>query len=283
MAHLGTSMANLMVNSTIRTMVDGTDFGDNILAALPDVVAQAIVDGVRYGVKGGEGASNNSSRPGAIPPRDSPAGRLLTPEKQSQLEELGAKIETDKRGNITIHGPIKPQIILEILSPGEKTPISGTDGVRPVPGAEELYRIDTQDTRTPGVDWGVNIEGLADGIKYTSTYFGFAEDDGVTRAISASYEGEIYGTVIYQNGTKNAKILKGKEVINFRISEGAPLAENIYRTDIRQQNLNELAKLQSRNNWTLSPGNSSAWDGYRTNVSNLQTPTIQQIDRGHTQ
>jgi hypothetical protein len=39
---LGVSMANMLGNAATRSLVEGSDFGDNIIAALPDVIGQTI-------------------------------------------------------------------------------------------------------------------------------------------------------------------------------------------------------------------------------------------------
>ncbi|MFT3727122.1 MAG: hypothetical protein QM759_04795 [Terricaulis sp.] len=48
-------MSNLMTNAATRSLIDGTDFGDNVMAALPDVIGQTIGNAVagRIAVNGG--------------------------------------------------------------------------------------------------------------------------------------------------------------------------------------------------------------------------------------
>ena len=41
-ANLATSTANAIANATVRTLVNGTDFGDNMIAALPDIIGSTI-------------------------------------------------------------------------------------------------------------------------------------------------------------------------------------------------------------------------------------------------
>ena len=52
LAHLGVSGASMLANAATRSILEGTDFGDNVLAALPDVIAQTVFDLARFGVVG---------------------------------------------------------------------------------------------------------------------------------------------------------------------------------------------------------------------------------------
>ncbi|MEQ1540682.1 MAG: DUF6531 domain-containing protein [Novosphingobium sp.] len=51
-ANLGQSAASLFANAATRSVFEGTDFGDNVLAALPDTIAQTVGDMLEYGMKG---------------------------------------------------------------------------------------------------------------------------------------------------------------------------------------------------------------------------------------
>ena len=57
LAHLGTSGASMLANAATRSVVEGTDFGDNVLAALPDLIGQTIHDLARYSVTNSRPAS----------------------------------------------------------------------------------------------------------------------------------------------------------------------------------------------------------------------------------
>ncbi|MEY2925663.1 MAG: hypothetical protein RL367_140, partial [Pseudomonadota bacterium] len=48
--HLGVSMARALANAATRSIIEGTDFGDNIIAALPDTIAQTVGDAFEFGV-----------------------------------------------------------------------------------------------------------------------------------------------------------------------------------------------------------------------------------------
>jgi hypothetical protein len=49
-----TSGASLLIRSATRSLIDGTDFGDNVMAELPDVIAQTIVGAVDAAIRGRE-------------------------------------------------------------------------------------------------------------------------------------------------------------------------------------------------------------------------------------
>lgn len=63
---LVTSGASLLANAATRSMIDGTDFGDNIISALPDVIAQTIANTIGNLVAdavAGDGKPKTASRP----------------------------------------------------------------------------------------------------------------------------------------------------------------------------------------------------------------------------
>lgn len=49
--HLGTGAASALANAGARSVIEGTDFGDNVLAALPDVIGQTIYNMIAHGVR----------------------------------------------------------------------------------------------------------------------------------------------------------------------------------------------------------------------------------------
>lgn len=52
--NLAGSMAGNIVDSAARSVIDGSDFGDNLLAALPNTIAQTVMDvAMRHAMKGG--------------------------------------------------------------------------------------------------------------------------------------------------------------------------------------------------------------------------------------
>ena len=50
LARTGADAVSLMANAATRSAISGTSFGDNVLASLPDVIAQTVGDMVSYGV-----------------------------------------------------------------------------------------------------------------------------------------------------------------------------------------------------------------------------------------
>ena len=82
LAHLGQSGAALVANAATRSLIDGSDFGDNITAALPDVIAQTLGDLLFYGVKG-NGSARTSNAPAGSPgigSSDASGGWLVMPD-----------------------------------------------------------------------------------------------------------------------------------------------------------------------------------------------------------
>lgn len=60
-----TGMARNVANAATRSLIEGSDFGDNIVSALPDTIAQTIVDLVGSAVKGGKENSGRKNRSGS--------------------------------------------------------------------------------------------------------------------------------------------------------------------------------------------------------------------------
>lgn len=73
-ANLGKSGASMIANAATRSLVEGTDFGDNVLAALPDVIAQTVGDLLFYGVKGGKLTDAQLMQQVLAPPASAPPG-----------------------------------------------------------------------------------------------------------------------------------------------------------------------------------------------------------------
>jgi len=55
-ANLATSTANAIANAATRSLINGSDFGDNMLAALPDIIGSTIGNMLAYGVSGAKSA-----------------------------------------------------------------------------------------------------------------------------------------------------------------------------------------------------------------------------------
>lgn len=63
---LTTNMAGSIANAATRSLIDGTDFGDNIMAALPDVIANTVGNLVAEGIAGGGREPEAASGPDDI-------------------------------------------------------------------------------------------------------------------------------------------------------------------------------------------------------------------------
>jgi YD repeat-containing protein len=87
LAHLGTSGASLLANAGTRSIVNGSDFGDNIMAALPDVVAQTISNMIQFGVSR---LANIADRPVPTPSTSHGLAADDTPDGAARIEQLRA-------------------------------------------------------------------------------------------------------------------------------------------------------------------------------------------------
>ncbi|WEJ98137.1 MAG: polymorphic toxin-type HINT domain-containing protein [Candidatus Sphingomonas phytovorans] len=59
LSHLGANAAGALANAATRSVVSGTDFGDNLIAALPDVIGQTIGNMLVHGIVGSPAISNS--------------------------------------------------------------------------------------------------------------------------------------------------------------------------------------------------------------------------------
>ncbi|MGC1467908.1 MAG: hypothetical protein WA793_00870, partial [Sphingorhabdus sp.] len=62
MANLGKSASSMIANAATRSLIEGSDFGDNVLAALPDVIAQTIGDMLINGINSGRNDDGTGRR-----------------------------------------------------------------------------------------------------------------------------------------------------------------------------------------------------------------------------
>ncbi|MFT3727124.1 MAG: LysM peptidoglycan-binding domain-containing protein [Terricaulis sp.] len=53
-------MSNLMANAATRSLIDGTDFGDNVMAALPSVIGQTIGSAIAGGISGNDDTTDEN-------------------------------------------------------------------------------------------------------------------------------------------------------------------------------------------------------------------------------
>jgi YD repeat-containing protein len=99
-SNAGVGMARDIANAAARTLLNGTDFGDNVLAALPDTIAQTITSLIAYGVANPEASPPSGIGPaGAASPNDPPkapgdpsrAAGMITIESGDTLQTLAAR------------------------------------------------------------------------------------------------------------------------------------------------------------------------------------------------
>ncbi len=67
-------MAGLIASSATRSLINGTDFGDNILKGLPDAIGQTIGNAIAGGIEGPDGGATNIQQAGKTS-----SGSLLDP------------------------------------------------------------------------------------------------------------------------------------------------------------------------------------------------------------
>ena len=271
---LASSAAGAIANAATRSAINGESFGRNLLAAIPDVVAQALGGLIGNALQGGLDSSvaKNTAKSQSYIDNLDP---LIT----AEIASLGGRIFVDGDGNVRISGGLDPQVVLDSLKGANHGFVSGSDVVSYT--GENLYFIDTAPDRLMverGISdiGGVRIEGLSDGVTLESNYFGY-EGEGVVRLFTGVYEGSRLDSVLYFGGT--AVVGLADAGVNVRISEGARLTENAYLNGVRRANLAIYANhpsLQAGAPFTLG-------GGYSTNVTNLQIAPSSQITRGRQQ
>jgi hypothetical protein len=81
-ANLATGMAGNIANAATRSVIDGTDFGDNIMAALPDTIANTIGNLVADGI----GSMDRNGHAAELLKEIAPDG--ATPEQRQHVKEM---------------------------------------------------------------------------------------------------------------------------------------------------------------------------------------------------
>lgn len=82
-ANVATSAASMIANAAARSMIDGTDFGDNVIAALPDTIAQTLADLALKAITGGVA---EMAPPAPSPTTGAPANLSDTQARSAALE-----------------------------------------------------------------------------------------------------------------------------------------------------------------------------------------------------
>ncbi|MEQ1510812.1 MAG: hypothetical protein ABL909_10500, partial [Sphingopyxis sp.] len=78
-SHLGVGAGRSIAAAATRSVIEGTSFGDNIIATLPDVLAQTVVDVVAGVVTGRGGYGNSESGMAIRAAKDAVRGDSLDP------------------------------------------------------------------------------------------------------------------------------------------------------------------------------------------------------------
>lgn len=111
--HLLTNTASGIANAATRSLINGTDFGDNLMAALPDTIGNTIgslVAGIGS-MRGSKGPINLLPDNFFDPVRQPGSSRMLPGTATSEGVEQSGGIEVDSSGNgmpATIHGQNSP-------------------------------------------------------------------------------------------------------------------------------------------------------------------------------
>jgi hypothetical protein len=100
MTHAGAGAASAIANATVRTLINGTDFGDNLIAALPDVIGSTIGNMVAYGVGGTGGGSTTGT---AVAAAKDTVAKLPDP-LVAAIRARGGELIVQRDGTILVKG-----------------------------------------------------------------------------------------------------------------------------------------------------------------------------------
>jgi LysM repeat protein len=203
-----TSMASDIADAATRSVINGSDFGDNLLAALPDIIGQTIGGLIADGESGrgtGDAAANDDEGAAA------------------DNEDVGDQDD----GNVYFAGPLGLAAANGSIPRAEFLAMiaaAGVDPLAPLPGPDPLAPLPDADPLAP-LPAALNTEALAKGMLAESTEVTFQgtqihEGDilvvGTRRSGSSSLEATIkqIGDIIsggeggyesYNAGTKGVK------------------------------------------------------------------------------
>jgi hypothetical protein len=270
-----TGAAAAIAGGATRSLLTGTDFGDNVLAALPDVIGATIggiiAKGVRGTAKDGVNGKKKASSGEAI-------FEAITPAQKQKIKDQGGAIIYDAQGNVGIKG-LSRKGVVEILGGGgiERTPqhLSGIDTISKY--GDNLGYIDTAPdaimrARGETDGGGVRFEFLGSDVEIKSEYFGM-EGVGVTRALQGSSDGYTSAVWLYA----------GQDTVKFgelgaRVSFGKALTSNGYLEGVRSYNAANLASISKGQ--SISSYTPSVWNNYKQAVWGRQDLASAQWNHG---
>ena len=122
-ANLGRSMAGNLANAAARSVIEGSDFGDNVLAALPDTIAQTMVDVAMRTVARGGGGGGADGISVALQSFGVGAAAVGSSMASAIVSRAGSISNPDE---IVVTGRPSQGLLLSAVQPGE---IPNDDGI----------------------------------------------------------------------------------------------------------------------------------------------------------
>jgi hypothetical protein len=233
-ANFGKSAASMIAHAATRSLAEGSDFGDNILASLPDLIALTVGDLIFDGV------SENRQEAAQSVINNLPLDQV------QHIEVLGGTLVALPDGTIRVEGldPVRLEALRRQgaipstgaarsgAAPTTRTSTSvgsaapqtyqGYDGVM-LPNGIGLAFLDTgpavwmaESVRNDDAG-GINFEYRFGASPVESFWFGTEGDTGAVRILSNEN-----GAYLYTGGTQAFATL------GVRVSYGAQLTENVY-------------------------------------------------------
>jgi hypothetical protein len=167
-ANLATSTAGAIANAATRSVINGSDFGDNMLAALPDIIGSTIGNmiGSAFASRGSAVATTRARARAAGNDRLE-ALRSENPGLVAELEARGATLEVQDDGSIALPGYRRGSVQVSASSGGSRAALTfGTDKDGYAFGGwlDPYEFVDTHDPATwsAGLDDGMGVNFVFD-------------------------------------------------------------------------------------------------------------------------
>ncbi|MGK6321423.1 hypothetical protein ACMGER_18080, partial [Sphingomonas sp. DT-204] len=116
--------AGALAGAAARSLIKGTDFGDNILAVLPDAIGSTIGNLVATQVAG-NGRSSNSGATAQNEPVPGEGGIAFNPNvldrfrAEAVLTMAGGNVDVARRSILMLYGPSQGEAVANAVSPGQ--------------------------------------------------------------------------------------------------------------------------------------------------------------------
>jgi hypothetical protein len=231
-AQLAASSAGAIANAATRSVVKGSDFGDNLLAALPDVIGSTLGNMIADGVAGRVDAA--SRRRASARARAAGNERLETlrsehPDLVAELEARGATLEVQRDGSIALLGYRRASVQVSASSGGGGFTLTfGSDKGGYAFGGwlDPREFVDTHDPRTwrPGLDDGMGVNFVFDDGS-SAVHSDWISDGSTAVRVITSTAG---GSALYFGGSQRY------DALGLTVSYGAEIVPTIdYAAAIR--------------------------------------------------